>query len=96
MVVPGDLADEGFEAAAVRDGAVEEPFGATEAECGQVLSDELDGRDGFGNFSVGAVDAGYVPVCAVSCDKKHTSAYRRFNCYQDVITVNGKLLVPDG
>ena len=91
MVFFCELFDHFFESAAVGDGGVEQPMRKDVLFLQEVVG-QGQGGCGFGDFSVGAVDAGDVFVCSVAAFEYDGAAHRGFNGDEEVVAVDEQFL----
>jgi len=97
--IPSGLEEFGhqrFQASAVRDRAIEVPVDPFGGEPDDLVNDALDGRAGFVDLPVRSVDAGDVPVAAISTDDDQAAGQGTFNGDQHVVAVNAERLPGDG
>ena len=62
-----------------------------DAEFGQTLADELEGRQRFGDLAVGAVKAREVTVTTILCGENNATAERGFDGDEKIVAVDPQL-----
>lgn len=78
------------------DGAVEQPVAAGDMEGGEGRADEGGGAEGFGDFPVGAVEAGHVPDAVVTAEQEDGVCECGFDGDEEIVAVEPEFGIDEG
>ena len=89
VVLAGQLENQHFQPPAVRDGAVKQPPCTADPDFAEEPTDKFHGGYGFGNLTIGSMNARQVSETPVPAFEYSAAADSCLDGYQSIVTVDG-------